>query len=202
MLQAAATDASIYSRYDTSDVVIFEVASSMSMLTEFRDIYGMRFVGLEDPGSAVYSAYRVPDPEAPFPQDIIIDQQGVVRHWSWEYDPWEIIDTIDSLLLDSSGVDPELPAFRLVLLEPRPNVFSKGTDILFQLPQPGRAKLSVYDMMGRRVQTLVDGDLRAGDQRIRWDGRNRQGHPVSDGFYFIKLDAAGERRTQRVLRLR
>jgi hypothetical protein len=58
----------------------------------------MRFVGLQDVSDLVYQNYRVPDPEAPYPQDYVIDQDGIVRHWSWEYDPGEVTATIDDLL--------------------------------------------------------------------------------------------------------
>jgi FlgD Ig-like domain len=174
----------------------------MAALEEFRDVYGMRFLGLEDPMSSLYSSLRVPDPEAPYPQDIIIDQQGNLRYWSWEYDPWEIMAVIDSLLITASDIDPQPPQFRLVLLEPRPSIFSRETDILFQLPAQGPAKVTIYDAMGRLVRTLVDSEMNVGRQRVSWDGKNQGSRPVTEGFYFIKLNAAGQQRTQRVLRLR
>lgn len=46
----------------------------------------------------VYSKYRVPNPEAPYPQDYIIDKQGRVRYWEGEYDAQKCIETIEELL--------------------------------------------------------------------------------------------------------
>ena len=69
---------------------IFAIGENISQLSEFRDVFGMRYVGLVD-GSGVYQEYRVPNPQAPYPQDHVIDQQGVVRYWSDQFDPQEVI---------------------------------------------------------------------------------------------------------------
>ena len=90
----------------------------MSALDQFRDVYGMRPVGLEDNMSSVYGAYRVPDPEAPYPQDYVIDQNGIVRYWSWESDPQEVMRVIDRLL-GQAGV-PEHSTDPLQALQPGP----------------------------------------------------------------------------------
>ena len=70
----------------------------MPELQEFVNIFGNRFPGLHDPGSQLYNIYRVPNPEAPYPQDYIIDQEGRIAYWLDEYDPQEIIRIIDNLL--------------------------------------------------------------------------------------------------------
>ncbi len=69
---------------------------------EFEQLFGVSYLTLVDPGSGVYQMYRVPDPEAPFPQDYVIDQNGIVRAWNDRYEPQEIIALVDSLL----GVTP------------------------------------------------------------------------------------------------
>ena len=69
----------------------------MNQLQEFIQVFGQRFIGLVD-NISLYNTYRVPNPEAPYPQDYIIDQNGIVRYWSDEFDPQEIIKTIDGLL--------------------------------------------------------------------------------------------------------
>ncbi len=96
--QSAATDATIYERYQGRDVLIFEIGGNMSELQTFVNVFGCRFPGLYDQGSSVYRNYRVPHPEAPYPQDYIIDRDGNVAYWSDEYDPQEIIRIIDRLL--------------------------------------------------------------------------------------------------------
>jgi outer membrane protein assembly factor BamB len=65
-----------------------------------------------------------------------------------------------------------------------PNPFNPTTDIRFQLPADGYVHLTVYDMAGRRVQTLVDGRLRAGLHSVRFDGTG-----LASGIYLIRLEA-------------
>lgn len=57
----------------------------------------MRFTGLIDT-QGVYSQYRIPNPEAPYPQDYIIDKQGKVRFWEGEFDVLKSIEVIEELL--------------------------------------------------------------------------------------------------------
>lgn len=105
--QSAATDATIYQRCLGRNVLIFEIGSSLSELQTFINVFGCRFPGLYDQGNIVYQNYRVPHPEAPYPQDYIIDQEGNVAYWSDEYDPCEIIRVIDRLI-GGTGVEVHL----------------------------------------------------------------------------------------------
>jgi len=182
--------------------VIFEIATTLDMALSFRDVYGMRFVGLEDDEGAVYVTYRVPDPEAPYPQDFVIDQDGIIRYWSWEYDPQEVIATIERLLATSSAEeDPPDPVTetRLRLAPPAPNPFRTETDLRFTLPERGRVRLNVYAVTGGLVRTLVKGERDAGEHVIRWDGRHDRGARVASGVYFIELVAGVERQSRRTV---
>jgi len=61
-----------------------------------------------------------------------------------------------------------------------------------------RVRLAVYDVMGRRVRTITDGELPAGGTEVRWDGRDANGTKVGSGVYFASLTAAGTRKSVRV----
>ncbi len=90
-----------------------------------------------------------------------------------------------------TGVDdgpPALPA-AVALHPPVPNPFNPRTTISFDLPSPARARLCVYDLEGRLVTTLADGDLPAGAHEAVWDGRDRLGRPAASGVYFCRLRA-------------
>ena len=177
----------------------------MSALNDFRDIYGMRFVGLRDATNSVYGTYRVPDPEAPYPQDYVIDQDGVVRYWSWEYDPQEVIRTIDELLAAADvGDGPDEPALPsgLTLSPPVPNPSGHGMELRYALPERASVRLNVYSVSGGLVRTLVRGVRRPGEHVTTWDGRNDRGRRVASGVYFVELLTAGERRTRRAVLLR
>lgn len=88
-------------------MLIFEVGSNLFELLEFVNVFGCRFPGLVD-NVGVYGTYRVPHPEAPYPQDYVIDQEGKIAYWSVEYDPQEVIRVIDRLLEQGSNLAIQL----------------------------------------------------------------------------------------------
>lgn|GEM_PF-3297418 len=87
--------------------MFFHLASNPSDVDGLRSIYGVRAIGLIDSGSQIYGTYRVPNPEAPYPQDHIIDKQGRVMFWEAEYDTQASIKAIEELLAyqPPAGVD-------------------------------------------------------------------------------------------------
>jgi photosystem II stability/assembly factor-like uncharacterized protein len=85
-----------------------------------------------------------------------------------------------------------------------PNPFNPTTTIEYALPEPGHAILSIYDVTGREVTTLVDENQNPGRYRISWDGRDHTGHSVSSGVYFYRLSTnrggnASDRYTKKML---
>jgi len=133
----------MFERYDTSQVVIFAVGSALNQLTEFVDVFGMRFVGLIDQ-SGVYQDYRVPNPEAPYPQDYIIDQDGIVRYWSDQYDAQAVILTVDRLL--GTGVGER---------QGRPDRDQRPRLVLSPNPAAGAVRLQALGLAGGRGSVEV-----------------------------------------------
>jgi hypothetical protein len=72
-----------------------------------------------------------------------------------------------------------------------PNPFQGTTTLRFGLSQPGPARLTIFDARGRLVRELVSGPLPAGENVVRWDGRNRGGARVASGFYIVRFEAGG-----------
>ena len=70
-----------------------------------------------------------------------------------------------------------------------PNPFNPATTIRWSLPRAGHLELTVYDVRGRRVRTLVDDAVAAGPGEIRWDGRTTDGRAAAAGVYFYRLQA-------------
>jgi subtilisin family serine protease len=84
-----------------------------------------------------------------------------------------------------------------------PNPTANATAIRFSVPmQGGNVDLSVFDVTGRRVQTLVSGHQNAGHHVANWDGTNAAGQRVASGTYFYRLHADGFEETKRLVRLR
>lgn len=84
-----------------------------------------------------------------------------------------------------------LPQYRTALLANVPNPFNPQTQIRFQLSHEGHARVTIYDVTGRRIRTLVDGQRNAGDHQVIWQGRDDGGRPVASGTYYIRLESNG-----------
>lgn len=80
-----------------------------------------------------------------------------------------------------------------------PNPFREGTTIGFSVPSSGHARLRVFDLGGRVVRTLADGEFPAGPHVVRWDGRDPDGRAAGPGIYFARLEAAGLVGTRRLV---
>jgi hypothetical protein len=77
------------------------------------------------------------------------------------------------------------------LLHPSyPNPFNPRTTISYELPDEQEVTLTVYDVAGRRVRSLLDGSFQAaGLHAVQWDGRDDTGERVSSGIYYSRLKA-------------
>ena len=68
-----------------------------------------------------------------------------------------------------------------------PNPFNPVTTLIYSLTEENMVKITVYDMLGRKVRTLVNAAREAGRWSVRWDATNDQGGPVSDGVYLYQI---------------
>lgn len=99
---------------------------------------------------------------------------------------------------------PELPAFAdgtvFAVLRPSfPVPFTNRTAIHFDLRRSGRVGVAIYDVSGRRVARLMDGELSAGPQSLTWDGRDERGGRMRSGVYLAVVSMGGERLTGRLV---
>jgi len=117
---------------------------------------------------------------------------GAVNGWGW---------AIDNLAIQTGAVGvPETPsASEVTLAQNAPNPFNPSTVISFNLPRDGRVSLRVFDVRGRLVRTLVDGNQPAGAHAVDWDGRDDRGAPAASGVYLYRLEAGGQARQRSML---
>ena len=80
-----------------------------------------------------------------------------------------------------------------------PNPFNPGTVIPYELAAAGYVRLEVFNLLGQRVATLVDGELLAGRYTAEWDGRDASGYGVAAGVYIYRLTAGGGVATRRMV---
>ncbi|MCK4513284.1 T9SS type A sorting domain-containing protein, partial [bacterium] len=116
------------------------------------------------------------------------------------YDAYDIVTiTID---LTGTGVeDPEIP-LAFALRQNYPNPFRGGTALAFALPRPAEAKLDIYNVAGRRIATVVSGNLPAGNHLVTWDGTDTRGAKVPAGIYFYRFEADGFESTRKMILLK
>lgn len=80
-------------------------------------------------------------------------------------------------------------AAALSLGSPSPNPFRSRSVMTFFLPAPAHATLEIFDVAGRRVAVVAEGEMDAGEHEATWNGRDRAGNECAPGIYFARLDA-------------
>jgi len=79
-----------------------------------------------------------------------------------------------------------------------PNPFNPTTTIKFTLPQAGRVELVIFDVLGRKVATLVDDEILAAGQHVRnWEAQN-----IGSGIYFYRITAGSFQKTMKMILVR
>ena len=89
-----------------------------------------------------------------------------------------------------------------VLHQNYPNPFNPVTTIRYDLPDDAYVTLTIHDMMGRRVITLVDGPQTAGNRFTQWNGTNEQGRGVSAGLYLYTIQSPRFIKTHKMVYLK
>lgn len=118
--------------------------------------------------------------------------------------PFESGDSISFSTATVVGVSAQantLPT-AVRLFQNYPNPFNPSTTVAFDLPRKSLVVVTIFDLLGREVRTLVNGSLEAGSYRLPWDGRNRSGKVLPSGVYFCSLRASGVVQTRKMVILR
>ena len=84
----------------------------------------------------------------------------------------------------------------------RPNPFNPSTAIRYDLPEQARVEITVYNMIGQVVRTLVDRHVSPGQHEVIWDGCDDTGHPVSSGLYLYRMTAGDFTQSRKMLLLK
>lgn len=88
---------------------------------------------------------------------------------------------------DPSDEPDAPPAPTALTMSAHPNPFNPRVTLSFELPTAGLVDLSLHDVAGRHVATLVHGHRRAGAQTVIWEGRDEAGRPLPSGRYLARL---------------
>ena len=99
----------------------------------------------------------------------------------------------------NSGADRVLRPQEAMLAQNFPNPFNPNTTINFNIPSTGQVNLSIFNVRGQLVKTLVNDVYTAGNYSIAWNGVDDNNRSVSSGIYFYRLEAAGRTEVRRML---
>jgi hypothetical protein len=160
-------------------------------------------VRLFDPSGALVDVV-VYDDEAPWPTEPdgngptleLLDpalDNALAASWSASAEAGGTPGAANSVTVSSEETAPR--AFHLA--SPYPNPFREATTVEFELAEPGRVTLRVYDALGREVARLVDGEREAGPHEATF---RPQG--LASGLYLVRLETALGVRTRRVALIR
>ncbi|HOX24330.1 MAG TPA: FlgD immunoglobulin-like domain containing protein [Candidatus Krumholzibacteria bacterium] len=97
---------------------------------------------------------------------------------------------------------PEAAPAAALRLAVAPNPFNPATVLRFRAPANGPARVTVHDLRGRLVRTLVGGSLAAGDHEVRWDGRDDGGRPAPAGVYVARVASGGRQAAAKLVMLK
>ena len=107
------------------------------------------------------------------------------------------LNTGDNL---SAGVS-QLPR-KFNLYPAYPNPFNPVTTLRYDLPEDAMINVTIYDMIGRRIKTLVNGPQSAGYKSVQWNTNNSTGQPVSAGVYLYQVRAGEFVQTRKMVLLK
>ncbi|UCD17481.1 MAG: S8 family peptidase [Candidatus Zixiibacteriota bacterium] len=105
----------------------------------------------------------------------------------------------------ATGLDDETGDFvatRFALAQNYPNPFNPSTIITYSLPSRSPVILSIYNLLGQKIRTLVDEIKSAGTHRVFWDGAGTDGQAVATGIYFYRIQAGEYVESRKMLLLK
>lgn len=83
-----------------------------------------------------------------------------------------------------------------------PNPFNPITTIKFDIREPTRVRLVVYNVNGQRVRVLMDGEVPPGSREVVWNGRDDAGRSIASGVYFCRLESPGFVQSRKMILLK
>ena len=83
-----------------------------------------------------------------------------------------------------------------------PNPFNPTTKISYDLPDASVVSLSIYDLMGREIRTLINSEQSAGFKNIQWNATDNLGKSVPAGMYIYTIEAGQFRQTRKMVLLK
>jgi PKD repeat protein len=111
-------------------------------------------------------------------------------------------DTPNMVTVGTLSVDNNTVPTVFALHQNYPNPFNPTTKISYDLPKNEFVSISIYDVMGRKMKSLINSMQEAGYRSITWDATNDLGQPISAGMYIYTIQAGEFRQTRKMVLLK
>ncbi len=108
----------------------------------------------------------------------------------------------DTTNCDQISIMDETFPFTYKLHSAYPNPFNPVTTLRYDLPEDALVNITIYDMMGRQVKTLINDQQTAGYRSLQWNAANDAGSPVSAGLYLYTIEAGEFRQAKKMILLK
>jgi len=122
----------------------------------------------------------------------------MIFDWQYPATSEDVFTFIPTNVNPENGVGPT----SFALYQNYPNPFNHATQIHFSLKKPGNVKLTIFNIQGQKVKTLINGFRQAGTYKMIWEGTNQSGQFVASGLYFYQLTIPEAKITKKMLLLR
>ncbi|HEX37580.1 MAG TPA: T9SS type A sorting domain-containing protein [Candidatus Cloacimonetes bacterium] len=132
-----------------------------------------------------------------------------VHTLEWRYDKdWSVTGGLDCAWIDYIIFPPlgaqvsndEISEIQQNFLESNfPNPFSTSTSISFMLKEPAKVEISIYNILGQKVKTLINDEKQTGFYSLEWDGNDASGIPVANGVYFYRMATNGFQQSKKMI---
>lgn len=96
-------------------------------------------------------------------------------------------DITASVVLAVSNEENEVITPNLLTASNYPNPFNPETTISFDMPKAGKANISIFNLKGQLVKTILNDEVAIGNHNIVWEGRDSQNRAVASGIYFFRV---------------
>jgi hypothetical protein len=169
----------------------------------------------EEDGLQYYLLERSTDPE--FTEENIVSNFVMTNAYEdddLEYDTqyfyrvsyyagdWSELSEVLTVTLEWLDVDGDQLPKTYALHQNYPNPFNPVTNLSYDLPEDAMVNITIFDMMGKVVRTLVNGQQSAGYKTLQWSATNNGGHPISAGLYIYTIQAGQFSQTRKMILLK
>ena len=91
---------------------------------------------------------------------------------------------------------------RFSLSQNFPNPFNPTTEIKYELPNKSLVNITIYDVVGRKIKSLVNQEQISGSYSLQWDATNSVGESIPAGMYIYTIQAGKYTSTKKMVLLK